>query len=177
MEHGLIPPNIHFSKPNPAILLDEWNLAVPTKLTPWPVTQQVRRMSVSGFGMGGTNGHVVLETLKSRQVKSNHGIEKLTNGVHQTQHTGKRLFVISSQDQAGFKRLGSILVEHLDGLGPAASTPEYLANLAHTLAVARSDLSWRASIIVENAAELREKLSTEPGRNATRASPSQPRIG
>ncbi|KAL8807198.1 MAG: hypothetical protein Q9182_000880 [Xanthomendoza sp. 2 TL-2023] len=170
MEHGLIPPNIHFSKPNPAILLDEWNLAVPTKLTPWPATQHTRRMSVSGFGMGGTNGHVVLETLNLRQ-------GKLINGIHVTHHTGKRLFVISSQDQAGFKRVGSTLVEHLDGLGPAASTPRYLVDLAHTLAIARSDLTWKATIVAENVADLRTRLSTEPGQNATRASPSQPRIG
>ena len=170
MEHGLIPPNIYFSKPNPAIPLDEWNMAVPTKLTPWPVTQSRRRMSVSGFGMGGTNGHVVLETFNPRQ-------GKLTNGIHNTRHTGKRLFVISSQDQAGFKRVGGTLVEHLDSLGPTASTPEYLANLAHTLAIARSGLSWRASILAESAVELRDKLSTEPGENATRVSTSQPRIG
>ncbi|KAL8910258.1 MAG: hypothetical protein Q9171_004422 [Xanthocarpia ochracea] len=170
MEHGLIPPNIYFSKPNPAIPLDEWNMAVPTKLTPWPVTQAGRRMSVSGFGMGGTNGHVVLETFNPRQ-------GKLANGVHSNRHTGKRLFVISSHDQAGFKRVSGTLVEHLNSLGPAASTPEYLADLAHTLAVGRSGLSWRASIIAQSAAELRDKLSNESGENATRASTSQPRIG
>lgn len=172
MEHGLIPPNIYFSKPNPAIPLDEWNMAVPTKLTPWPATQTGRRMSVSGFGMGGTNGHVVLETF-------NPGQGKLTNSnaLHKTCHNGKRLFVFSSQDQAGFKRVGDALIQHLDNFGPAASTPEYLANLAHTLAVARSGLSWRASYLAESAAELRYKLSTEPGENATRASNSQPRIG
>ncbi|KAK0507694.1 hypothetical protein JMJ35_009583 [Cladonia borealis] len=97
--------------------------------------------------------------------------------IHNTRHTGKRLFVIGSQDQAGFKRVGGALVEHLDSLSPAASTPEYLANLAHTLAVARSGLSWRASILAESAVELRDKLSTEPGENANRASTSQPRIG
>ncbi|KAF2096874.1 reducing polyketide synthase [Rhizodiscina lignyota] len=171
MEHGQIPPNIHFSKPNPAIPLDEWNMAVPTKLTPWPATKAGRRMSVSGFGMGGTNGHVVLETFKLGQ-------KMLTNGIalHKTRHA-KRLFVLSSQDQAGFKRVGDALVEHLDSLGPTASTPEYLANLAHTLAVARSGLSWRATYIAESAAELRHQLSTEPGANATRAANSQPRIG
>ncbi len=206
MEHGLIPPNIYFSKPNPAIPLDEWNMAVPTKLTPWPVTQAGRRMSVSGFGMGGTNGHVVLESFNPGHRQLTNGIltngnhtngsltngttnGKLTNGahangaitngtaLHSTRHNGKRLFVISSQDLAGFKRVGNSLVEHLDSLGPAASTPEYLANLAHSLAFARSGLSWRASFLAESAAELRDKLSTDPGENATRAANSRPRIG
>lgn len=173
----MIPPNIYFSRPNPAIPLDEWNMAVPTKLTPWPITQTGRRMSVSGFGMGGTNGHVVLESLNPGHKKLINGTttnSTLTNG---TSHNGKRLFVFSSQDQAGFKRVGNSLVEHLDSLGPAASNPAYLSNLAHTLAVARSGLSWKSSFLAENAAELREKLTTELGENATRSANSQPRIG
>lgn len=190
MEHGLIPPNIYLSKPNPAIPFDEWNMAVPTKLTPWPITQGVRRMSVSGFGMGGTNGHVVLESFKPGYNYANGSLTNGTNGVKTNGvktngaltkrpgfHSGKRLFVLSSQDQAGFKRVGNALAEHLDSLGPAASTPEYLANIAHTLAVSRSGLAWRASFLAESAAELREKLSTEPGENAVRAANSQARIG
>ncbi|KAB2571293.1 Highly reducing polyketide synthase curS1 [Lasiodiplodia theobromae] len=201
MEHGLIPPNIYLSKPNPAIPFDDWNMAVPTKLTPWPITQGVRRMSVSGFGMGGTNGHVVLESFKPGHNYANGSLTNgttngfKTNGIHTNGvktnggltngsltkstsfHSGKRLFVLSSQDQAGFKRVGNALAEHLDSLGPAASTPEYLANIAHTLAASRSGLAWRASFLAESAAELREKLSSEPGENAVRAATSQARIG
>ena len=117
-----------------------------------------------------------LESFNSRQGKLTNGIGKLINGIHNTHHTHKRLFVISSQDQAGFKHVVGALVEHIYCLGPDAWTPEYLANLEHTLAVARSGLLSRASILAESAAELREKLSTEPGENATRASTSQPRI-
>ncbi|KAK7177902.1 KR domain-containing protein [Paraphaeosphaeria sporulosa] len=53
MEHGFIPPNIHLSTVNPDILN-------PLKPTPWPACQ-TKCMSVSGFGMGGTNAHLVLE--------------------------------------------------------------------------------------------------------------------
>ncbi|CAG8971039.1 hypothetical protein HYALB_00005277 [Hymenoscyphus albidus] len=182
MENGLIPPNIHFTEANSAIPLDEWNMAVPTKLTPWPITQGERRMSVSGFGMGGTNGHVVLESFTPGRRKLINGTLSIGHHAHNpnfqtNRHSKKRLFLISSQDQAGFKRVGDSLVEHLDSLGPVASTPEYLANLAHTFAVARSGLSWRASILAESVAELRDKLSTEPGANATRAASSGSRIG
>lgn len=166
MEKGLIPPNIHLSKINPAIPLDEWNMAVPTKLTPWPACQ-TKRMSVSGFGMGGTNAHFVLE-------EGRNSPSELVAKQTQT----KRLFVFSSHDQAGFKRLSGTFVEHLDHQGPAASSPEYLANLAHTLAVARSGLSWKETCFAESAAELREQLLTSLGKNATRASRTQPpRIG
>ncbi|KAF2258097.1 reducing polyketide synthase [Lojkania enalia] len=167
MENSLIPPNIHLSKINPAIPLDKWNMAVPTKLTPWPACQ-TKRMSVSGFGMGGTNAHFVMEEgpLSRNIVKHSYIIRK-------------RLFVFSSNDQAGFKRLRGTLVKHLEHQGPAASSPEYLANLAHTLSIARSGLSWKDTIIAESAVELREQLEATLGQNATRAyrSRSPPRIG
>jgi acyl transferase domain-containing protein len=173
MEHSLIPPNLYFSKPNPAIPFDEWNMAVPTKLTPWPVAH-TKRMSVSGFGMGGTNGHVVLDGYDPSRLANGH--EKV-NGLEKPR-SRKRLFVFSSHDQAGFKRNADALVEHLDSLGPAASSPEYLANLAHTLAGARSSLSWRATCSAESASELREYLTTKPGDSATRdAGSGAPRIG
>lgn len=44
LESGLIPPNIYFEKANPDIPFEEWNLAVPTKLTLWP-SESLRRMS------------------------------------------------------------------------------------------------------------------------------------
>ena len=168
LERGLIPPNINFSKPNPAIPLDEWNMVVPTKLTPWPAAQ-TKRMSISGFGMGGTNGHIVMDAFNTSTA--------LSNGVVASQTNNKRLFVFSSHDKAGFKRVGKSLAEHLDTLGAAASSPAYLANLAHTLAKARSGLAWRATCFAENAAELREQLTTTVGEDAARAPSSPPRIG
>ncbi|EFQ36694.1 KR domain-containing protein [Colletotrichum graminicola] len=171
MEHGFIPPNIHFDEPNPAIKLDEWGLAVPTKLTPWPACL-TRRMSCSSFGMGGTNAHIVLEH-PNKQLGNGYALNGVTSPKHAT-----RLFTFSRHDQAGFKRIRSALVEHLDRLGPAASTPEYLADLSHTLAVARSGLSWKASCFADSAAELKRQLSTRLGDNATRVPGSrEPRIG
>ncbi|KIW32671.1 uncharacterized protein PV07_04200 [Cladophialophora immunda] len=169
LEHGMIPPNLNFTKPNPAIPLDEWNMVVPTRLTPWPAAP-TKRMSISGFGMGGTNAHIVLDGYNLPA--------KTTNGVSASRKsTSKRLFLLSSQDKAGFQRVGQSLSEYLGSLGAAASSPAYLSNLAHTLAKARSGLAWRDAIIAENAAELRERLTRSLGEGAVRAPNSSPRIG
>lgn len=178
MENNLIPPNLHFDKANPAIPFDEYNIAVPTKLTPWPVAH-TKRMSVSGFGMGGTNGHAVLESFDPTRLTN--GSVKI-NGFPTFEKTRskKRLFVFSSHDQAGFRRNADALVEHLDSLGPAASSSDFLANLAHSLSGARSSLSWRATCVVENTTELRDYLTTKPGDRASRDASSRteaPRIG
>lgn len=167
LEHSLIPPNIRFHNPNPAIPFDQWNMAVPTELTPWPVAR-TKRVSINGFGMGGTNGHVVLEAFNP--APATNGSAKLLTGSGPLAkpHSRARLFTFSSYDQAGFKRNAAALVEHLTNLGPAGSTPEYLANLANTLSGARSRLSWRATTVADSATELRDYLTSRPGEGATR---------
>ncbi|KAK0728741.1 phenolpthiocerol synthesis polyketide synthase ppsB [Lasiosphaeria miniovina] len=162
LEHGLIPPNIRFNKPNPAIPFDQWNMAVPTELTPWPVAH-VKRASINGFGMGGTNGHVVLEAFNPSPTLLNRASHALAKP-----HSKTRLFTFSSHDQAGFKRNAAALVEHLDRLGPATSSPEYLANLARTLSGGRSRLSWKATCVADSTTELRDYLTTRAGEGASR---------
>ncbi|KAM0389205.1 hypothetical protein ACHAQC_009086 [Fusarium culmorum] len=171
MENSLIPPNIHFASPNPEIPLDEWNMAVPTKLTPWPAAR-TKRMSVSGFGMGGTNGHVVLEAFNSTPQSILYGDTQ-----HQPVHNGKRLFTFSSHDQAGLDRVSKSLVDHLESLGPAGARPEYLADLGYSLSVGKSGLSWKTAHVAESLTELREKLSSPQSEYAVREPRSQPKIG
>lgn len=85
--------------------------------------------------------------------------------------------VFSSHDKAGFHRIGKTIVEHLDTLGSASASSAYLANLAHTLAVARSGFAWKATCLIESTADLREQLLTTLGDNAVRSPSKAPRIG
>ncbi|GAA2872862.1 hypothetical protein GCM10010517_33310 [Streptosporangium fragile] len=57
LHHGVIPPSIHFHRPNPHIPWD--SLKVVTVPTPWPDEHPLA--GVSSFGFGGTNAHAVLE--------------------------------------------------------------------------------------------------------------------
>ncbi|WP_407686788.1 type I polyketide synthase [Mycobacterium sp. HUMS_1102779] len=61
VQHGKIPPNLHFSQWNPAIDAAATRMFIPGELTPWPRSEGPRRAAVSSFGLGGTNAHVVLE--------------------------------------------------------------------------------------------------------------------
>lgn len=94
---------------------------------------------------------------------------------------GKRLFVFSSHDQAGFRRLSASLTAHLDTLGPAALDSDFLANLAYTLATARAGLAWKASCVAATIPELREYLSEvlagADTSSYTRAAHRAPRLG
>jgi acyl transferase domain-containing protein len=61
LQHGLIPPNLHFHEINPHIAIAPTRFRLPSSGQPWTVTAGPRRGAVSSFGLGGTNGHVIIE--------------------------------------------------------------------------------------------------------------------
>ncbi len=61
IEHGIIPPSLHFKRPNPQIDFARTPFYVNAELSGWKTNGAPRRAGVSSFGIGGTNAHVVLE--------------------------------------------------------------------------------------------------------------------
>ena len=61
IQHAVIPPSLHFHRPNPHIPFVDLRLRVATAVEPWPRCDGPRRAGVSSFGFGGTNAHAVLE--------------------------------------------------------------------------------------------------------------------
>lgn len=78
LEQAKIPPVLYYEQPSPRIPMDEWNLCVPTELTPWPAAGP-RRISINSFGYGGSNAHAILDDayhyLKARRLTGNHNVE------------------------------------------------------------------------------------------------------
>jgi len=71
LEHAQVPPNLNFSRWNPAIDASGTRFFVPTVATPWPQEAAgPRRAAVSSFGMSGTNAHVVIEQAPGRAAVS-----------------------------------------------------------------------------------------------------------
>ncbi|KAI0515152.1 hypothetical protein F5B22DRAFT_647032 [Xylaria bambusicola] len=64
INHGLVPPNLHFEHLNPEVKPFYTHLQIPTVLTPWPDPPpgQPRRASVNSFGFGGANAHAIIES-------------------------------------------------------------------------------------------------------------------
>ncbi|MGA9994163.1 MAG: beta-ketoacyl synthase N-terminal-like domain-containing protein [Pyrinomonadaceae bacterium] len=61
LKHKQIPPSLHFEEPNPNIDFSRTPFYVNTNLNAWESDGLPRRASVSSFGIGGTNAHVVVE--------------------------------------------------------------------------------------------------------------------
>ncbi|SFB07617.1 SDR family NAD(P)-dependent oxidoreductase [Clostridium frigidicarnis] len=61
LKNKMIPPIVHFKRPNPKIKFIESPLYINDILKEWKEGEFPRRCGVSSFGMSGTNCHVVLE--------------------------------------------------------------------------------------------------------------------
>ena len=59
VQHGEIPPNLHFHTPSSRIDWAQWPVQIPTSPMPWPAAERIA--GISSFGFSGTNVHVVVE--------------------------------------------------------------------------------------------------------------------
>ncbi len=59
LEHGAVPPSLHFNEPNPEIDFDTLNLSVATRHVPVDLAPDAV-VGVNSFGFGGTNATVLL---------------------------------------------------------------------------------------------------------------------
>lgn len=102
---------------------------------PWPSEFLERRAGVSSFGYGGTNGHVIVESIESLYPHYQHGKPKNDAPYN---HSASRPFLVglSAHDKA-------TLTRNIAAHGEVASK-FYLADLAYTLLERRTKLPHRA---------------------------------
>ncbi|KAK3347608.1 LOW QUALITY PROTEIN: putative polyketide synthase [Neurospora tetraspora] len=134
MKYRAIPPNQNYVVGNDKIPLDDWHLRVPTNVVPWPRNKPLRA-SISNFGYGGTNAHVILEGAPET---------RLANG------NGRRT---TTADDAMAGNLAACIRKSIEGemdLQPA--------DIAFTLSHRRSRLSYITTVRASNLAELADDL-------------------
>ncbi|KAI0205864.1 hypothetical protein F4808DRAFT_447810 [Astrocystis sublimbata] len=126
-ENGQIPGVHGFKKLNPNIKDKEWNVEIVKDLMPWPEEFDVRRASVSSFGYGGTNAHLVVEAIESLCPWYEHGTPKNQATYTYDQGGIDRPFLVtmSAHDR---KTLAKNIQAH-----QAVAADYYLPDLAYTL--------------------------------------------
>lgn len=148
IQHGLIPPNLHFKSLNPKIAPYSASLVVPTRAQTWPSLPAgvPRRASVNSFGFGGTNAHVIIEGYGSSRDSESQDEPSLV----------VLPFVFSATSE---KTLGVVLESYLQFLRLHSQID--LNDLAWSLFRHRSDFAYRLSIIVSSLDDLKAKIEAE----------------
>lgn len=129
IEHGAIPPTVHYQSPNPGIDLAASPFYVTRELTPWNRNGTARRAGVSSFGVGGTNAHIVIEEAPAP-------VEPFTARPFQA-------LTISARTEAGVHAAAVRLADHVER-HPALD----LADAAATLHLGRKAFPFRACVAV-----------------------------
>jgi acyl transferase domain-containing protein len=69
LEHGQVPPSLHFDSPNPNVAWNDLPLAVPTTIHDLPDRGRPAIDGVSGQGVSSLNAHLVLRAATSRATR------------------------------------------------------------------------------------------------------------
>ncbi|HEY8987337.1 MAG TPA: type I polyketide synthase, partial [Streptomyces sp.] len=137
-----LPPSLNFQQPNPRIPLAELNLKVRTEPGAWPAPEQPLTAGVSSFGMGGTNCHVLLTDWQPAPAAPAESTRSVLS------------WVLSARTEPALRAQAQRLLTHLD------TAPDIRpADIAHTLATARTAFEHRAVLLGADHAELRARLS------------------
>ncbi|NET16612.1 MAG: type I polyketide synthase, partial [Okeania sp. SIO1H6] len=149
LQNQEIPANLHFNQPNPQIDWDKMPLKVPTTAFPWKQQGEKPRLAgISGFGMSGTNAHIILEEAPV-QVESDKSKGKSEDVLERPLH----LLTLSAKTEKALQELASNYENYLK------THPESeLADICYTANTGRNHFNHRLAIVASNQQELLEKL-------------------
>ncbi|HEX5734190.1 MAG TPA: type I polyketide synthase [Blastocatellia bacterium] len=146
LEHKMIPPSLHFKKPNPKIDFANSPFYVINKLSQWKTNMTPRRAGVSSFGIGGTNAHVVVEEAPETEPSG--------------QSRPWQLILLSAKTVTALEAQSSNLASHLKRHADAS-----LADVAYTLQAGRNRFNHRRAIVCSNAGQAADELERlDPSR-------------
>ncbi|MGH9242195.1 MAG: type I polyketide synthase, partial [Vicinamibacterales bacterium] len=166
LRHRTLPPQLHFSTPNPHIDWARFPLRVPTTPSEWRSRNGRRIGGVSSFGFSGTNAHVVVEEAPA--------VARARPAVARPGH----VLTLAGKSDAAVRALAARYAAALAEPGAAE-----LGDVCFTANVGRAQLAERVAVVAESAAEARMRLlgvaagETAPGvvRGTVRGS-ARPRV-
>ncbi|WP_328794265.1 SDR family NAD(P)-dependent oxidoreductase [Herbidospora solisilvae] len=130
LQHGVLPRTLHVDEPTPHVDWTAGDVRLLTEARPWTrETGRTRRAGISGFGMSGTNAHVVIEEAPAPRPQAEASF-------------GDAPVLLSAHNPQALREQAVRLRDHL------ATRPGLLpSDLTRTLATGRAALAHRAAVV------------------------------
>ncbi len=144
LNHKMLPPMVHFSKPNPLIDFEQGPFYINKERRVWEKQTLPLIAGVSSFGFGGTNAHAILEEAPE------------INTVKSMASEGE-LILLSARSASLLELEKKQLLEALNN-----HADMQFADIAYTLQVGRKHYSHRCAIVAKDINELKMKIHQAP---------------
>ncbi|MFI9274395.1 type I polyketide synthase [Kitasatospora sp. NPDC052896] len=137
IRHGVLPKTLHVDQPTPFVDWSAGAVELLTSARPWPAVDRPRRAGISGFGVGGTNAHAIVEQAPAD------GEPEPVEPV-----AGPLPWVLSGRDPRALRAQAARLAAFL------ADAPEYdPAGIGRALATTRTAFEHRAALVAADRAD------------------------
>jgi acyl transferase domain-containing protein len=154
VERALVPGTLHYRTPNPEFDLESTPFVISAETRHWP-GDGPRIAGVSSFGLGGSNAHVVVESVPSRTAAG-------------AATRPRQVLALSARTADELVRLRERLADRLERM--ETDDAAALADVAYTLAVGRARFThrWAAAVADRAEAVTRLREPADPGRSTAR---------
>lgn len=139
LKNKQIPATLHVNEPNPTLNLPNTPFYLNTELNEWKAPSAGRIAGISGFGMGGTNAHIIVK-------------EWIEERVEQADEQTYQTLTISAKTPTALEKSVVRLKQYL------ANNVCNLSDLAFTLNIGRDDFAYRTAIVCKTREEALEAL-------------------
>jgi acyl transferase domain-containing protein len=142
LQHGQVPPQVHFRDLNPEISLEGSRLSISRELRPWPRGEKPRVGGLSSFSFTGTNAHAVLEEAPVQLAR------------RPVEERPAHLLTLSATSEAALRELAGRFRRRVE----QCASEEEIGDICYTVNTGRARFSQRAALCAASTAELTSQL-------------------
>ena len=150
IKHRTLPPNLHFSEPNPRIPFEDLRLQVQQTVEAWPERGEATVVGVNSFGFGGTNAHAALDQAPAAARPT------CQTAAKPAQPRRSYLLPLSGRSAEALPALAKTYADFVDD--PEVRSGVSLADLCHAASTQRSHHEHRLALAVSSLDDVSEHL-------------------
>jgi 3-oxoacyl-[acyl-carrier-protein] synthase II len=144
LQNNTIPANLHLKQANKQINWQNLPFTLPQNNLPWQKTEQPRFAGVSAFGFSGTNAHIIVSEVATKE---------RSQALKTVIRADSNLFTLSAKNEPALRQLATDYVEYLQ-----KNSDLNLEDICLTINLGRSHFSYRLALTATSIRELQTKL-------------------